>query len=125
MILDIEPVAARARAAIAEAVRRRGRCSKRRAESPQLHPERPARPPRQPTRADERALVLAALESRGDARGVLAHRVVMARYGVVGPQMTLRDVGDSLSLTTERVRQIERAALDTLGEALTRGRRVR
>jgi RNA polymerase sigma factor (sigma-70 family) len=71
MILDIETVAARARAAIAEAVRRRGRCIKRRAKSPQLHAEPSARPPRQPTRPDERALVLAALEGRGDARGVL------------------------------------------------------
>jgi RNA polymerase sigma factor (sigma-70 family) len=243
MILDIEPVAARARAAIGEAVRRRGRCIKRRAESPQRHAEPSARPP---TRAHERALVLAALEGRRDARRVLVEaflpsvaatarpyrglpaasdaelmqagvvgllralerfdprigtpfwayaswwvrramqelvaelarpvvlsdratrdlgrvrrarvhrlqssgdepstpklaaeaaqvsavlpvltarerRVVMARYGVGGPHMTLRDVGDSLSLTAERVRRIERAVLDKFREAIRRGPRL-
>jgi DNA-directed RNA polymerase sigma subunit (sigma70/sigma32) len=96
MSVHIEPIAARARAAIAEAIPRRGECLQLRADL---------------------SGVLTVLTARG-------RRIVMARYGVGGPQMTLDDVGDSLSLTAEPVHQIERAALDKLREAMTRGRRV-
>ncbi|HWF75131.1 MAG TPA: sigma-70 family RNA polymerase sigma factor [Solirubrobacteraceae bacterium] len=40
--------------------------------------------------------------------------VVAARYGLEGEPRTLREVGAELSLTAERVRQIQRTALDKL-----------
>jgi RNA polymerase sigma factor (sigma-70 family) len=46
-------------------------------------------------------------------------RVVRERYGLDGPERTLREVGSSLGVTAERVRQIEREALDKLRAALT------
>jgi DNA-directed RNA polymerase sigma subunit (sigma70/sigma32) len=40
--------------------------------------------------------------------------VVAARYGLDGNLRTLREVGAELSVTAERVRQIERTALGKL-----------
>jgi len=45
--------------------------------------------------------------------------VVEARYGIRGPQRTLRELGQTMGVSAERVRQIEQAALEKmrLGEA--------
>jgi RNA polymerase sigma factor (sigma-70 family) len=40
--------------------------------------------------------------------------VVSARFGLGGPQRSLRDIGDSMSLSAERIRQIEDEALTKL-----------
>jgi RNA polymerase primary sigma factor len=45
-------------------------------------------------------------------------QVVCARFGLDGPARTLRELGSSLGLTGERVRQIERGALDKLRAAV-------
>jgi RNA polymerase primary sigma factor len=47
-------------------------------------------------------------------------RVVMARYGVGGRRKTLHELGDSLGLTAERIRQIELVALVKLQDAAAR-----
>ncbi len=55
--------------------------------------------------------------------GTLSEResmVLRLRYGLEGyEEHTLRDVGDMLSITRERVRQIEQKALDKLGVAFS------
>jgi RNA polymerase sigma factor (sigma-70 family) len=43
--------------------------------------------------------------------------VLRARYGLDGPEQTLREIGDRLGLSHERVRQIERRALTKLATA--------
>jgi DNA-directed RNA polymerase sigma subunit (sigma70/sigma32) len=43
-----------------------------------------------------------------------------ARYGLDGPEQSLRDLGDQIGLSGERVRQIERRALGKLRSATTR-----
>jgi DNA-directed RNA polymerase sigma subunit (sigma70/sigma32) len=40
--------------------------------------------------------------------------VVCARFGLGGPERSLRDIGDSMSLSAERIRQIEDEALTKL-----------
>jgi RNA polymerase sigma factor (sigma-70 family) len=44
--------------------------------------------------------------------------VLRSRYGLDGPEETLRDVGDRLGLSGERVRQIENRALGKLSSAM-------
>ncbi|MCW2993080.1 MAG: hypothetical protein JWQ18_575 [Conexibacter sp.] len=47
--------------------------------------------------------------------------VLRARYGLDGPEQTLREIGDRLGLSHERVRQIERRALTKLASAMRPG----
>jgi RNA polymerase sigma factor (sigma-70 family) len=41
-------------------------------------------------------------------------RIVLARYGLDGPERTLRDIAKELGVSAERVRQLEQRALDKL-----------
>ena len=49
--------------------------------------------------------------------------VLRARHGLDGPEESLRDIGERIGLSGERVRQIERRALGKLRAAVTRGER--
>jgi RNA polymerase primary sigma factor len=68
--------------------------------------------------SDELRQVLGLLETM-DAREATVLRL---RFGLDGEEpMTLKEIGDRLGLTRERVRQIEREALAALGEGLQAG----
>jgi RNA polymerase sigma factor (sigma-70 family) len=45
--------------------------------------------------------------------------ILRARYGLDGPEQSLREVGDRIGLTRERVRQIEERGLGKLRAAAT------
>jgi RNA polymerase primary sigma factor len=49
------------------------------------------------------------------------HAIVNARFGLDGPERTLRQLGLMLGVSAERVRQVERVALDKLREAVLVG----
>ena len=57
------------------------------------------------------------LESMLDRLDGRERMIVRARYGLDGPERTLRQLALSLGVSAERVRQIERRALDKLREA--------
>ena len=44
--------------------------------------------------------------------------IVSCRFGLDGPEQTLRELGDVFGISAERVRQVEQRALDKLREAL-------
>ncbi len=49
--------------------------------------------------------------------------ILRARYGLSGPEESLRDIGERIGLSGERVRQIEHRALGKLRAAATQGER--
>jgi len=49
--------------------------------------------------------------------------ILRARYGLDGPEQSLRDVGERIGVSAERVRQIEQRALGKLRAAVDRGER--
>jgi RNA polymerase sigma factor (sigma-70 family) len=54
--------------------------------------------------------------------GSLNHRermILRARYGLDGPEQSLRDLGEQIGMSGERVRQIEQRALGKLRSAAT------
>jgi RNA polymerase primary sigma factor len=77
------------------------------------------RDPRAEEAYDELALRLAAEE----IPRLLTHlnererRVIDARYGLRGPERTLRELGEELGISAERTRQIEQSALETMRAA--------
>jgi RNA polymerase sigma factor (sigma-70 family) len=46
--------------------------------------------------------------------------ILRARYGLDGPEQSLRDLGEQIGVSGERVRQIEQRALGKLRSAATR-----
>ena len=63
--------------------------------------------------------IRALLGSLNDRERMILH----ARYGLDGPEQSLRDVGERTGLSAERVRQIEQRALGKLKAAADRGER--
>jgi DNA-directed RNA polymerase sigma subunit (sigma70/sigma32) len=45
--------------------------------------------------------------------------VISGRFGLAGPEQTLRDIGERLGVSAERIRQIECLALEKLHAAQT------
>ena len=64
--------------------------------------------------ASELAALLGGLERPG------AGRSCARRFGIGGPERTLREIAASLGVSAERVRQIEQHALGKLHDAVSR-----
>ncbi|HLI60930.1 MAG TPA: sigma-70 family RNA polymerase sigma factor [Solirubrobacteraceae bacterium] len=78
------------------------------------------------TEAYEQLLDQSEIEQVRALLGSLTERervVLRARYGLSGPEQSLRDIGERLGLSGERVRQIERRALGKLRAAAMRAER--
>ena len=45
--------------------------------------------------------------------------ILRARYGLDGPEQSLRDLGEQIGVSAERIRQIEQRALGKLRSAAT------
>ncbi len=78
------------------------------------------------TDADEQLLDHSEIEQIRALLGSLNDRermILQARYGLHGPEQSLRDVGEPIGLSGERVRQIEQRALGQLRAAANRGER--
>jgi RNA polymerase sigma factor (sigma-70 family) len=72
-------------------------------------------PPRGEEQADDPLLSQLVISARGlDER---ERTVLWRHYGLGWPPQTLTQIGDSLGLTAERIRQIEAGALKKLREA--------
>jgi RNA polymerase primary sigma factor len=68
----------------------------------------------------ERVIDLVDSENLRDLAAVLderEHRIVFAHYGIDCPLRSLREIGEELNLSVERVRQLEQRSLDRLREA--------
>jgi RNA polymerase sigma factor (sigma-70 family) len=63
-------------------------------------------------------LVVEALPALMDALDDRERRIILARYGLGGPERTLRDLAGELGVSAERVRQLEARALDKLRAAV-------
>jgi RNA polymerase primary sigma factor len=72
-------------------------------------------------------MAVEALPGLLEALGDRERRILCARFGLDGPEHTLREVGGELGVSAERVRQLEERALDKLRAAVDDGfdRRVR
>ena len=64
-----------------------------------------------PVVSSEKTEMRTILEQAISTLSPLHQRVLRARFGLGGPEMTLEEVGKSMDLTKERVRQIEAKAL--------------
>jgi RNA polymerase primary sigma factor len=66
-------------------------------------------------------LAMEALPGLMDALGDRERRILCARFGLDGPERTLREVAGELGVSAERVRQLEQRALDKLRAAVDPG----
>jgi RNA polymerase primary sigma factor len=72
--------------------------------------------------AFDRVALQSELEQLPRVLGVLDDRertIIRARFGLDGPESTLRELGEQLGVSAERVRQIEAASLAKLRETMT------
>jgi RNA polymerase sigma factor (sigma-70 family) len=63
-------------------------------------------------------LAVEALPALMEALDDRERRIILARYGLDGPERTLRQIAGELGVSAERVRQLEQRALDKLRDAV-------
>jgi RNA polymerase primary sigma factor len=61
---------------------------------------------------------MAGLDAGLDALDERKARILRMRFGLDGPEYTLKEVGEVLGITRERVRQLEGEALNELAKKL-------